>query len=306
MKFDAINANTARRKEYKDTADIIISQSAVLEERMSVSIDSLLDYTDEYGDTQPYDIDEEKVEALAASMKENGQLEPIVVRELKDGKYQILAGHHRIRACRKCGFKTADIKIIECSDWQAYRIVVESNTHHGNPKPSQIAKILISYKTHSNESGEKVTNEMLARIFDISESEFYRYIKLATLTDELIEDVDNGLLSTNSVKEVAKLSKTQQRTLSEYIEQSEKALNVAGCKKAISFLSENPNADVNELYSFMSAKKSKKKYKNEIFNTLTENESMAAKLSEHSEDELTKLVTKLLIEHFEGLENECK
>jgi ParB family chromosome partitioning protein len=298
MKFDAVNKTAEKRKEYKSAAEYIIESADVVEEKKTLPTGILLDYVDENGDTQPYDIDMEKVEALAASMAESGQLEPIVVREWKDGKYQILAGHHRIRACRKCGFKTADVKIIECTDWEAYRIVVESNTHHGNPKPSQIAKVLISYKTHIKESGEKVTNEMLARIFDISESEFYRYIKLAMLTDELVDDVDCGLLSTNSIKEVATLNSDSQAVLAEYIANLGKALNVAGCKKAVSFLSENTQATADELFDFMSAKPQKKKYKNELFNALTEDTEIAEKLNGRTEDELTELVTKLLKEHF--------
>jgi hypothetical protein len=118
------------------------------------------------------------------------------------------------------------------------------------------------------------------------------------LTDELVDDVDCGLLSTNSIKEVATLNSDSQAVLAEYIANLGKALNVAGCKKAVSFLSENTQATADELFDFMSAKPQKKKYKNELFNALTEDTEIAEKLNGRTEDELTELVTKLLKEHF--------
>lgn len=301
MRFDKINESYSKRKENprESRAERIIAESNVIDERLTVPIGSVVDYTDEYGAEQPFDIDETKVNALAASMAENGQLEPLIVRGWKEGKYQILAGHHRIRACRKNKFNTVDIKVIECDDWKAFRIVVETNIRHGGPKPSEMSRIIVRYKQNAKE--EKLTNKMLADIFDISDRQFYRYINMDKLIPELLKDIDDMMLSTNSVEELIKLSYDQQTVLAEYVDFCKKPLNVAACKKAVSFLLENKNAGFEQLNDFMSKKKVKKKFRNEIFNTLSLDNEISESISKYSENQLETLTTNLLKKYFNSV-----
>ena len=83
----------------------LISAEEVLNEITEIAMHKLDMYTDEDGN-QPFDIDEEKVEALSESIKENGQLEPIIVRK-NNGRYQILSGHHRYLALKSIPAKYA-------------------------------------------------------------------------------------------------------------------------------------------------------------------------------------------------------
>lgn len=233
MNFNAINESRSKRmetpRENRSRLDKILEKSEQAAEE-TLPLGSIEEYKDADGNTQPYDIDEAKVSALAASIAESGQLEALIVRKTEDEEYQLLAGHHRLAALKLNNAENAKVKIVDCSDWEAYRIVVESNIRHGSPKPSEIAKILIKYK--ENSAHEKVTNKMLAEMFDISERQTYRFLKLAKLSPELIEAIDMGLISTNSIDELTDLQSKQQRILARYVSINEKPMNVSLCKKA--------------------------------------------------------------------------
>lgn len=302
MKFDKINESSTKRRESarESRIDRLIESADNVSEK-TLPIDRVFEYTDENGNGQPYDIDERKVDALAVSIAESGQLEPVIVREY-NGIYQLLAGHHRLAALRKNNAEEIAVKIVECSEWEAYRIVVESNIKHGSPKPSEISNILVKYKSHS--SDEKVTNKMLAETFDMSERQIYRCLKMQQLTAEINNRIDEEFISTNSVDDLVTLTAEKQQILAEYFDFYEKALNVAACKKAVSFLSENSNADLDDLCEFMTSKKKKKKYKNEIFNKMMEDSELAQELGRHTEEELSELVEKLLSEHFKNTNTE--
>lgn len=300
MNFNAINESRSKRmetpRENRSRLDKILEKSEQAAEE-TLPLGSIEEYKDTDGNTQPYDIDEAKVNALAASIAESGQLEPLIVRKIDDEKYQLLAGHHRLAALKLNNAENAKVKIVDCSDWEAYRIVVESNIRHGSPKPSEIAKILIKYK--ENSAHEKVTNKMLAEMFDISERQTYRFLKLAKLSPELIEAIDMGLISTNSIDELTDLQSKRQRILARYVSINEKPMNVSLCKKAITFLKSDLAADVESLAKFLEKKPPKKRYKNEVFNSfLSEKKDMAEKMNEHSEEELSELVIMLLEEYF--------
>lgn len=300
MNFNAINESRSKRmespRENRSRLDKILEKSEQAAEE-TLPLGSIEEYKDADGNTQPYDIDEAKVSALAASIAESGQLEALIVRKTEDEEYQLLAGHHRLAALKLNKAENAKVKIVDCSDWEAYRIVVESNIRHGLPKPSEIAKILIKYK--ENSAHEKVTNKMLAEMFDISERQTYRFLKLAKLSPELIEAIDMGLISTNSIDELTDLQSKQQRILARYVSVNEKPMNVSLCKKAITFLKSDLAADVESLAKFLEKKPPKKRYKNEVFNSfLSEKKDLAEKMNEHSEEELSELVIMLLEEYF--------
>lgn len=86
-------------------------------------------------DTEPYSKhpfkveDNKKIEMLAEDIKENGLLNPILVRVIGfGGKYEILSGHRRMEALKFNGESEADVRIIKCTDTEAANIVIKSVT----------------------------------------------------------------------------------------------------------------------------------------------------------------------------------
>ena len=68
-------------------------------------------------------------EELLESIKENRVLEPITVRFLSEGKYEIISGHRRVEACKKLGISKIPATIKECSKDEAIVAMVDSNIH---------------------------------------------------------------------------------------------------------------------------------------------------------------------------------
>ncbi len=299
MNFDKItetNESRKSRKEQKDSLQQLID-SAENGELVTVPMYRITEYTDAKGGSQPFTIDEEKVEALAVSIEENGLIEPIVVRETNDG-YQILAGHHRYRACRKCSFREIECRVINVTEWEAYRIVVESNVHHGKPKPSDMMRILAEYKAAS-ENGlceEKLTNSMIARAFDISERHLYRYLLMMKLHESIITLIDSEMIAIGAVDDIKQLSKKQQHLFASYVDEVGKEFNAAKCRKIVKIILDGANS-MEEIDEANDAGKKAKKYKNPLYNDI-DNLQLRAKVSEHTESELDELVTRLLAEHF--------
>lgn len=241
MNFDKITDTISKRKENKkkSIAEALIDEAEVVDIK-SVSIDTLLDYTDKDGE-QPFSIDEEKVAALAESIRDNGQLEPIIVRKhpTRHKYYQILAGHHRKRAIIAADVETAKIQIIDADNWTAYSIVCETNIHHDKPLPSQLCKIFKRYKAHAHENEEKLTVAQLAQMYGVSKEQLYRYIAIDELIAELKKLIDEGLISSNSIKELRNLTPLKQKKAADYIEYTGKKLSPGKCKKLVQLLKES-------------------------------------------------------------------
>lgn len=257
MNFNKVKEKYSERKENKNSiAEQIIESAPIIENSVTVSIDTVDDYRDSYGE-QPFNIDEEKIAALSKSIAELGQLEAMIVRESKDmiGHYQLLAGHHRKRALIANDFTECTVKIIDVTDWEAYCIVCETNIHHNGPLPSQLCRIFKRYRQHSTETEESLTASQLAQMYGISREQMYRYIALDNLIPEIQNLVDNELISSNSIKDLRVLEDEQQSVLAEYVEFVGKKVNKSKCSKIIEFLLANYKATRDDVYCFMNAPK---------------------------------------------------
>lgn len=80
------------------------------------------------------------LQELAASIKENGILEPLLVRPLGNGKYEIIAGERRMRAARIAGLQTLPVLYREMSDELAYKIHLAENIHRENLTTLELAQ----------------------------------------------------------------------------------------------------------------------------------------------------------------------
>ncbi|MCL2497155.1 MAG: ParB/RepB/Spo0J family partition protein [Symbiobacteriaceae bacterium] len=161
---------------------------------MSVYLDDLMPWEDR--PFQPYS--SKKLQELAASIRDKGLANPILVRTLPDNKYQILAGHNRVEACRLLGFSAILARVLHgIDDETAAALVAETNLHQRERiLPSERAKayrLLRSSKTSSDMSTDAL--EGTAQMSAVSRAQVERYWRLNYLIPELLQLVDEEKLS---------------------------------------------------------------------------------------------------------------
>ena len=98
-----------------------------------------LDQIDPFPD-HPYKVrDDEEMVALVESVKENGVITPATVRKKEDGRYELLSGHRRMRACLINGIDTLRCEVVDMDRDEATVFMVESNIHRNTVLPSEKA-----------------------------------------------------------------------------------------------------------------------------------------------------------------------
>lgn len=158
----------------------------------------------------PFQIrDDAEMEELANSIKENGILEPCLVRPIEGGKFEMISGHRRRFAAMKAGITQIPCLVRQLSDEQATIIMVDSNRHRPYLLPSEKA---FAYKMRldamkrqagrpSKENGATVlphlqgkkSREILAAESGESHEQIRKYIRLTELLPEILKMVDNSV-----------------------------------------------------------------------------------------------------------------
>lgn len=188
----------------------------------------------------PFKVQEnEDLSKLKESIKDNGVLEPIIVRKKENNRYEIIAGHRRKFASELLGNNFIPCIVRDMTKEEAIVYMVDSNLHRTNILPSEKAK---AYKMKMNAlkaQGKRndLTSSPLATKLDTatlvgkeqgeSRDQVYRYIKLNDLIPELLEMVDNSVLNEKPsiafrpAVEISYLSKDEQEMLFNSIEYSD-------------------------------------------------------------------------------------
>lgn len=188
----------------------------------------------------PFKVQEnEDLLKLKESIKDNGVLEPIIVRKKENNRYEIIAGHRRKFASELLGNNFIPCIVRDMTKEEAIVYMVDSNLHRTNILPSEKAK---AYKMKMNAlkaQGKRndLTSSPLATKLDTatlvgkeqgeSRDQVYRYIKLNDLIPELLEMVDNSVLNEKPsialrpAVEISYLSKDEQEMLFNSIEYSD-------------------------------------------------------------------------------------
>ena len=192
-----------------------------------------LDEIDEFPD-HPYKVkDDEDMLNLMESIKENGVLTPATVRKKDDGRYEMLSGHRRHRACQLLGLDTLRCEIVELDRDAATIFMCDSNLQRTVILPSEKA---FAYKMRleamkrmpgrpSINSGPvdqnlkgTVSRDNLAQEVGESAKQIQRYIRLTELIPELLDMVDEGQIAMRPAVEISYLPKELQEELLENME----------------------------------------------------------------------------------------
>ncbi len=133
---------------------------------------------------------DEAIAALADSIREYGVLQPILVRPLGTGMYQIVAGERRWRAARMLGLDEVPVNIKELSDLEAMQIAIVENLQRENLNPLEEAS---GYSELIEKFG--MTQEKVAKLVGRSRSAVANAVRLLTLPESVQKMVENGDLS---------------------------------------------------------------------------------------------------------------
>jgi len=134
--------------------------------------------------------DEESLGELAASIKEKGLLQPILVREIGPEKYQIVAGERRWRACQKAGIHEVPVVVRELTDGEVLEIAIIENIQRQDLTAIEEAA---GFKRLMEEFGH--TQEAVAEVVGKSRSHVTNLIRLLNLPEHVQNFVGEGVLS---------------------------------------------------------------------------------------------------------------
>ncbi len=150
--------------------------------------------------------DQAALEVLADSIRENGLLQPVVVRRGGDGIYRIIAGERRWRACRLAGLREIPVVILEADDLQAAQLALIENLQREDLNPIEEAG---GYQTLIETFG--LTQEEAARRVGRSRPAVANSLRLLTLSPALRELVETGKLSAGHARALLSLPEEAQR-----------------------------------------------------------------------------------------------
>ena len=217
--YDELFMNDAERKENK------------LPRIYDIPISEIDDFPD-----HPFKVKlDEDMDQLVQSIKERGIITPVTLRPKEDGRYEIVSGHRRRKACELAGFDTVKAEVREMTRDEAIILMVESNLQRSVILPSEKA---FSYKMRleaMNRQGqrtdltstpvvEKLSGKDALSVTAIgnevgeSREQIRRYIRLTSLVPELLDLVDEGKIKMRPAVELSYLDEDNQRAVVDEID----------------------------------------------------------------------------------------
>lgn len=151
-------------------------------------------------DQPRHDFDEEELQALADSIEEHGIIQPLTVRELHTGYYQIIAGERRWRAARLANLTEVPVVIIEADDKKAMELALIENLQRQDLNPVEEA---LGYRSLMQDYG--LTQEDAAKRVGKSRPAVANALRLLSLAPEVLEKVRDGSLSAGHARAVLSL-----------------------------------------------------------------------------------------------------
>ena len=210
--------------------DLFSTQEMRDDAKLAKIRDIPLELIDDFPD-HPFKVrDDEDMMQLVESVKERGVITPATVRQKDDGRYELVSGHRRKRACELAGFETLRCEVVDLTRDEATILMVESNFQRSQILPSEKA---FAYKMRleaMNRQGQRTdltstpvvsklrTNETLGNEVGESREQIRRYIRLTNLVPELLDLVDEGRMKMRPAVEISFLDEDCQRDLVDEID----------------------------------------------------------------------------------------
>ena len=202
--------------------------------KLSKIRDIPLELIDDFPD-HPFKVrDDEDMIQLVESVKERGVITPATVRQKEDGRYELISGHRRKRACELAGFEALRCEVVDLDRDAATVLMVESNYQRSQILPSEKA---FAYKMRleamKRQAGRpskensvpvaqnyegKTSRELLGEQVGESQDQVRRYIRLTNLVPELLDLVDEGKIKMRPAVELSYLNEGNQRAVVDEID----------------------------------------------------------------------------------------
>ena len=210
--------------------DLFSTQEMRDDAKLAKIRDIPLELIDDFPDHSFKVRDDEDMMQLVESVKERGVITPATVRQKEDGRYELISGHRRKRACELAGFETLRCEVVDLTRDEATILMVESNFQRSQILPSEKA---FAYKMRleaMNRQGQRTdltstpvvsklrTNETLGNEVGESREQIRRYIRLTNLVPELLDLVDEGRMKMRPAVEISFLDEDCQRDLVDEID----------------------------------------------------------------------------------------
>ena len=148
------------------------------------------------------------IEGLAASIKTDGILEPILVRARRDGGYELIAGERRLQAAKLCGMASVPACVLEANDEEAMRISAVENLQRENPHPLDETD---SYRDLQRENKAN-TVPVIAALVGKPPAYIYRRLKLTYLHKQVRESFERNEITVAHAELLARLDPKQQQS----------------------------------------------------------------------------------------------
>lgn len=182
---------------------------------------------------------DEDMEQLVESIKRNGVMTPATVRLKEDGRYELISGHRRKKACELAGLETLKCEVKELTRDEAIIVMVESNLQRSVILPSEKAfayKMRLEAMKRQGERSDLTSSPMgtklrsdaeLAEKVGESRNQIQRYIRLTELVPEILQMVDERQIAFRPAVEISYLTEEQQYTLLEAMEYNDATPSLA-------------------------------------------------------------------------------
>ena len=176
-------------------------------------------------------LDDEKMDTLVDSIRENGILNPVIVRPDQSGNYEMISGHRRLHAAKIVGLKKVPAIVKEMSDDEAIIKMVDANIQREEILPSERAFSLKmkmdAIKRQgkrsdltSDHNGPKLAAVEVGQTVGISSTQVKRYIRLTELIPELLECTDNKKIGLVMAVDLSYLDEQVQKWVYEYFKEN--------------------------------------------------------------------------------------
>ncbi|RHV23391.1 ParB/RepB/Spo0J family partition protein [Ruminococcus sp. OM05-7] len=223
--------------------DLFQTDESREEEKLSKIRDIPISEIDEFPDHPFKVLMDEDMEQLVESIKRNGVMTPATVRLKEDGRYELISGHRRKKACELAGLETLKCEVKELTRDEAIIVMVESNLQRSVILPSEKA---FAYKMQLEAMNRQAgrpskdnltpmvsdldttrTNEKLGKEVGESREQIRRYIRLTELVPEILQMVDERQIAFRPAVEISYLTEEQQYTLLEAMEYNDATPSLA-------------------------------------------------------------------------------
>ena len=201
---------------------------------------------------------DEDMEQLVDSVRRSGVMTPATVRQKEDGRYELISGHRRKKACELAGLETLKCEVKELTRDEAIIVMVESNLQRTTILPSEKA---FAYKMRleaMNRQGQRndltsspldnklkgtTSAQQVSQKSGDSQPQIYRYIRLTELVPEILQMVDERQIAFRPAVEISYLSEEQQYMLLEAMGYNDATPSLAQAIKMKKFMQEGKLTD---------------------------------------------------------------